>query len=85
MKRLAWSGAGLILLGIILGFVKWGKCGSVFQGRDDTNDRINALLGSEPPDCTTAIDLTVPVWILIGVGVVLLIVSAVKGDWSKDS
>ena len=85
MKRLGWVGAALVLLGVVLGFVKSGECGSVFQPRDDSNDLVNAAFGDIPPDCTTALDLTLPVWILIGVGVLLLLVALVNRDWSQNT
>lgn len=73
-QRLMWAGIAAVLLGVGLGFVKSGECSSVFIKRDDFVDAVNE--GFDPgstPDCSTALDLTIPVWGLIGVGVVLLI------------
>lgn len=78
MKRMIWVGLGLVLVGVVLGFVESGECGSVFQPRDDSDDAFNTLLGgSPPPDCSTALDLTVPVWVLIGLGILALVVGVV--------
>lgn len=71
---MAWIGAAAVVVGVVLGFVKSGECGSVFQPRDATADAVNAAFGFLPPDCTTALDLTVPVWVLIAGGLVLLVV-----------
>jgi hypothetical protein len=42
--------------------------------RDDSSDLVNAAFGSPPPDCSTALDLTWPVWILMGVGALTLFI-----------
>lgn len=80
-KVALWVGAGLLLAGVALGFVKDGVCGSVFDPRDAGNDAANEsfarVLGNPalaPPDCSTATDYTVPVWLLIGVGGATLLV-----------
>lgn len=70
-----WVGSGLVLLGVVLGFVKQGVCGSVFQPRDYMQDAINS--GGVAHDCATALDLTVPVWGLIGAGALVVLVCAV--------
>lgn len=59
-----WAGLAVGLVAVVLGFVKSGDCGSVFQPRDSSHDTVNTLLGSPPPDCTQALDLTVPVIVL---------------------
>lgn len=63
-KISAWIGAGFLLAGVLLGFVGSAACGSVFAPSD-----------ARPPSCATALDLTVPVWLLIGVGVLALVVA----------
>jgi hypothetical protein len=73
VKKLLWAGLALILVGVALGFVKSGECGSVFQPRDEIAASVSQLLGSSVADCSTALDLTIPVWILIGAGVVGLV------------
>lgn len=71
----------MVLLGVLLGFLKSGECGSVFQPRDDSRDLTIGLLGGgPPPDCSTALDLTLPVWILVGTGVVLVIVGLIAAN-----
>lgn len=83
MKRMIWVGLGLVLVGVGLGLVKSGECGSVFHPRDDGDDAFNALLGgSPPPDCSTALDLTGLVWLLIVVGAVALVVGLVAA-WAS--
>lgn len=59
-----WAGLAVGLVAVVLGFVKSGDCGSVFQPRDTSHDTVDALFGSPPPDCTQALDLTVPVIVL---------------------
>lgn len=76
------AGGLLILIGIGLGFVPSGECGSVFQPRDefaaDVNRMWDQLHGGSGVDvCATAMDLTVPVWGLIILGGVVLVTGGV--------
>lgn len=83
-KIAVWVGAAMLLVGIGLGFVGNADCGSVFRGPDEKqrfNDEVNAMFNGrdyDPPDCTGQTDLTVPVWLLIGVGGVLFAVGGFK-------
>lgn len=53
MSKVAlWVGAGLILAGVALGFVKDGTCGSVFQPRDEQAAQVNRFLGQDVRDCS---------------------------------
>lgn len=77
-----WAGLAVVLVGVALGFVKSGDCSSVFIKRDEFNDNVAdrlaaAGLGTGAPDCSNALDLTIPVWGLLGVGGLLLGVGAV--------
>lgn len=73
-KALGWIGAAVIALGVALGFVKSGACGSVFQPVDDTARSVDQLLGQKVADCSTATDLTPFVWGLLVIGAVMVIV-----------
>ena len=61
-------GAGLIFIGVVMGFVKDGGCGSVFRPADEVAVGIE-LLGRR---CPATEVLAVPVWVLLGVGGALL-------------
>lgn len=76
-KAAALVGGVLIVIGVALGFAGSKDCGSVFRGPDEHQrsvDEVSAMFNGERyerPDCSSATDLTVPVWLLIGAGVVL--------------